>query len=152
MRQEIRETLIETFDFVQEDNQLLDILLKLGEERQVEQGQVLITEGEKANYFYVVLHGNAKVTVSPGISEIKIYTASAGEIIGFSSLVEPRLYKGNVEAMSNMTVLAFDADELLPLFKKHPRLGYLIMYSVSQFLSQRLLHSMFELMASSEVR
>ncbi|MBT5954164.1 cyclic nucleotide-binding domain-containing protein [bacterium] len=141
------EILTKTFDLYPEDSMELGLLCKFGIHRTFRAGYVFINEGEEADKFYVIVTGNVRISVQAGESQVTIYTAQPGEIVGFSSLVEPRLYKGTATAVSTIEVLEFRSSDLQSKMQTYPRLGYIVMYRVSQFLSQRLLHSMFETMS-----
>lgn len=151
MKKGLQNVLKETFDLFPEDEKELQVLAQIGKIKSIPSHTTFIFEGEKANQFYVIVKGNVKIFMEAGQSKVTIYTAQPGEIVGFSSLVEPRLYKGDVQALTDVEVVEFNAADLLSEMRLHPRLGYLVMYRVSQFLTQRLLHSMFETLSLSKV-
>jgi CRP-like cAMP-binding protein len=145
----IKECLTKTFDLYPEDKNELKQLTELGRILKISSGDIFFDEGEKADQFYVILQGNVGIYISAGSQAINLYTARPEEIFGWSSLVEPRLYKGTAKSISDVTVLEFYSPDLLAEMKKNSRLGYLIMYRTSQFISQRLLETTFDLLADS---
>ncbi|MFT5171184.1 MAG: CRP-like cAMP-binding protein [Candidatus Marinamargulisbacteria bacterium] len=147
MKEALLEVLDTAFDLYPEDAAERALLLKLGHVVELKKGAKFIMEGEKADNFYIIVKGNVRITMDAYKTPVTIYTAAAGEMVGWSSLVEPRLYKGNGISDSDVTLLKFETHELRAEMKANPKLGYLVMYRVSQFLSTRLLHSMFELVS-----
>lgn len=132
------------------DKQEIATLGKIGHTVEIPKGKQFIAENESADRFYIILNGRVEITVPSGKDQLTVYKVGAFEMVGWSSLIEPRIYTGNATAVSNTTALSFDADQLLIEMKNNPKLGYILMKKISQFLSQRLLTSMFELLSETE--
>ena len=77
-----------------------------------------------------------------------MYSASTGDILGWSSFVEPRIYKATATVTEDTTLLEFDTRSMLSTMRKDHKLGYIVMQTVSKFLGERFMVSIFKLMSA----
>ena len=75
-------------------------------------GEELFVEGDTAWRFYVIVSGKIKTSLS-AITKDAAYSATAGDILGWSCFVEPRIYKGTATVAEETTLIEFDTKMML---------------------------------------
>ncbi len=130
----------------------LAILAKLVQPVKIPKDIQFVKEGEPANFLYLVTKGHAQVMAPTEHPKIKLYRVSPMDLVGWSSIVEPRIYTGNVITLESSEFLRFEADILLKEMEQNSLLGYAVLKRISEFLSQRLLHSLFDVLSVSATR
>ena len=114
--------------------EVLDIAEKLSHK----EGDLLIQEGDPANYFYVLLKGSVKLSL--GDTGPVVYMArQPGEIIGWSGLIGRDIYSAAGECMEATNLLKFNRDNFLEILKKYPQNEALLFKRLAEMLGNRLL-------------
>lgn len=116
-------------------------LAMLGEEQQFYPEQLLFIEGEHASQFYFLVKGEVDVTLTLGDQEMvftPLSTIPAGELLGWSALIEPRMYTSSAQALKPCRVIAFDGVKLERLAAANPHFCSILMKKVAQTISRRL--------------
>jgi CRP-like cAMP-binding protein len=102
-------------------------------------GEQIMREGDAADAFYIVRAGGvAIVTQVPGRGEITIETLHAGELLGWSWLVEPYRNAFGARAIGTTRVLALDGVCLRGKCEADPALGYELLKLLATVFAQRL--------------
>jgi CRP-like cAMP-binding protein len=102
-------------------------------------GEEIMREGDAADAFYIVRAGGvAIVTQVPGRGEITIETLHAGELLGWSWLVEPYRNAFGARALGTTRVLALDGACLRGKCEADPALGYELLKLLASVFAQRL--------------
>jgi CRP/FNR family cyclic AMP-dependent transcriptional regulator len=102
-------------------------------------GEEIMREGAAADAFYIVRAGGvAIVTPVPGRGEITIETLHAGELLGWSWLVEPYRNAFGARALGSTRVLALDGVCLRGKCEADPALGYELLKLLASVFAQRL--------------
>jgi CRP/FNR family transcriptional regulator, cyclic AMP receptor protein len=99
--------------FTAADDEGLHALAMICEEVAVPSGTVMYREGDKADKLYILVEGQIDIQYTLGSGELRtVDTVAPGELLMWSSLVEP--YKSNavVTAHQNSKLIAVDADKL----------------------------------------
>ncbi len=65
-------------------------------------------------------------------------TSEPGDLVGFDSLIPPRVHNMKAVASEKTELLAFDSDSLLGYLEANPAFGYQFMERLAQMLLQRL--------------
>jgi CRP/FNR family cyclic AMP-dependent transcriptional regulator len=136
----IREGLAETWFFEGLEEAHIDALLGLAREAVYPAGKDIIAEGDPAETFYILLAGVISLKMSAKEhGELVLGTLrKAGEIFGWSALVEGGRSTASAECLEESYVLTFRKKDLEDLFARNPRLGYLFMKRLSILISRRL--------------
>jgi CRP/FNR family transcriptional regulator, cyclic AMP receptor protein len=104
------------------------------------EGVYLFREGEPADRFYVIRDGRASLEVAaPGRGPVVVKTFAAGDVLGFSWLVERhhRLqFDGRV--LAQLRALEFDGTCLRGKCEADPKLGYELMRRFAALASDML--------------
>jgi CRP-like cAMP-binding protein len=104
-----------------------------------EPGQVLFREGEEANTFYIVRHGNVAVEVeTPPQGAVTIQSVADGEILGWSWLIPPYRWRFRAQARTVTRVIALDGRCLREKCEEDHDLGYELLKRFADVVGQRL--------------
>ncbi len=99
----------------------------------------IFREGEPANHFYMIRHGNVQVKVYvPGKSYKTIHTVHSGEVLGWSWLFPPYRWHFDAEAVEVTRAIAFDGVCLRNKCDADHELGYQLMQRFVQMMMERL--------------
>lgn len=125
-------------DFSPEELKRLAIL---GEEQPLSTGQLLFTEGEHAHRLYFLLEGEVDIMLTLGEREVvptPLSTVPAGDVLGWSALIEPHLYTASAQATRPSRVVAFDGSALARDAAATPHFYGTFMKKLAQTISTRL--------------
>jgi len=113
-----------------------------------EPGYYLFREGEKEDYLYIVVEGRVALEIHvPGRGKMRIYTAEAMDIIGWSSItpvVRQRTASASVVLPSRLVRMR--ATQLYKMCDEDHDLGYVVMRRLSNVVASRLLTTRLQLL------
>lgn len=114
--------------------EFMDITIKESHEK----GEFLFSEGDQATHFYTLITGRVKL--STGNTGEKVYTVSrAGELFGWSTLVDRDYYSASAECIEPTVLLKIERDKLYNLLEKYPKNGFLFYKKLAGVLGNRLI-------------
>jgi len=137
--------------FTKQTSEMLKEIANLAEEIHFEDGQQLFFEGEVANRLYIIEDGSVMLTMNLGkggeqeVSQLS--PLGKGEIVGWSAIVEPHVYKLGGYAETSCTLIALEGDELRQLFEENPISGYHFLKKLSEVIGNRLISKCSEVMS-----
>lgn len=112
--------------------------MDISEKLSLNEGKIIFSTGETADYFYVLLKG--KVQLSLGDSGPVVYQVrQPGEIIGWSCLVGRETYSASAECLESTELLRFDQASFLEILSKNPASEALLFKRLATMLGNRLL-------------
>jgi CRP-like cAMP-binding protein len=101
-------------------------------------GAQLFREGDEADTFYVVRHGDIAIeTFVPSRGPVTIETLGAGEAVGWSWLFAPYRWHFDARALSAVRATAFDGACLRGKCEADPAVGYELMGRFAQLMIER---------------
>lgn len=100
-------------------------------------GKVIINEGEHADKFYIIRSGHVALYIDKP-RQITIQTIHDGDILGWSWLIPPYLYRFSAKAVENTRALALDGKCLREKCEKNSDLGYALLKRLVGVLTERL--------------
>jgi CRP-like cAMP-binding protein len=103
-------------------------------------GQYIFSEGEPALHFYILISGRVKLTVGEAGRSVFI-VSHAGELFGWSSLVDREAYSASALCKEPTSVSKIDREAFWKLCTHYPEDGLVFMKRIARFLGQRLLKS-----------
>jgi len=104
-----------------------------------EAGQYLFHEGDPANEFYMVRHGNVALQLNaPGRGTVTFLTVGPGEPVGVSWLIPPYKWTFDAQARELVRAIAIDATCLRNKCEADHDLGYEVMKRFMTILVTRL--------------
>ncbi|MBM3166792.1 MAG: cyclic nucleotide-binding domain-containing protein [Chloroflexi bacterium] len=123
------------------DDKELAKLAPLCHEKTYDAGAALFNQGNKASKLHLCKKGSVDIIVhltEPWGIDVTVHKAKAGEIFGWSSLVEPHIYTASAKCSEKTEVIQIEASDLARLFEENPHLGYVVMANLSAVISSRL--------------
>jgi len=124
-----------------------------------ESGETIFQEGENARDLYGILDGEVELStrfnqqvlktdiqyeesIQTRIETIEknivVDAVGPGEILGWSSLIKPRLLTSTATCTVPTRAFCMSADDLKLIFDRNPQVGYGFMVRLSEIISQRL--------------
>ena len=98
----------------------LAALARIADVVHASEGETIISEGQPARTFYVMDQGNLMVAFKDGRA---LTLHGHGEVVGWSAIIHPTHYTGDVICLTDCTSIAFSASELLRLIQSNVAMG-----------------------------
>lgn len=131
--------------------QVLKALALMSEEREVEAGEVLFEEGDKAKCLMLVVEGSVDITFEGDAGDRFIVdNVLAGQLFCWSSLVEPYEETATAVVRDAGKLVCIKGDELRDLCEADYEVGYRLMLQVGKVLRQRLQSARVQLIGSAD--
>lgn len=110
--------------------------------------EIIFREGEKHDYFYIVLEGKVNVSCYvPGYGSTPFFTAESLDVLGSSSLTPViRQKTGTALVIKPTTLLAFKAKSLMALCESDHDLGFIIMRRLANIVASRMMTNRLHLL------
>jgi CRP-like cAMP-binding protein len=110
-------------------------------------GEFLFREGGPADTFYLLRRGRVALeTFVPSRGACAIETVDAGDVVGWSWLLEPYRWHFDARAVDDVGAVAFDGACLRGKVVDDHELGYELLQRFAQVLVERLDHTRFRLL------
>jgi CRP-like cAMP-binding protein len=121
------------------EDPMLEVIAGCASNVQFGEGEVLFREGDAADTFYLVRHGNVALEMfSPAHGPKLIETVGPGELVGWSWLFAPYRWQFDARALTGVRVTAFDGACLRGKADGDPTLGYALMQCFARVMIERL--------------
>jgi CRP/FNR family transcriptional regulator, cyclic AMP receptor protein len=105
----------------------------------LQSGSLLMREGEPAGSFFLIRHGTVSLQVdAPGRGPLVIQTLHDGDVVGWSWLFAPYRWAMDGRAVSDCSLVVFDAACLRGKVEADHELGYQLMSRFAANLVDRL--------------
>lgn len=115
--------------------------------------EYLFREGESADHFYLLRSGRVRLaTAIPGRAPVVLETIQAGEVIGWSWLFPPYLWRFDAQAIEPVRATAFDGKCLRKKCHDDHDLGYELAMRSAQIMMQRLQATRLQLLDVYDTR
>lgn len=112
--------------------------MEISEKLSRNEGKIIFSTGETADYFYVLLKG--QVQLSLGDSGPVVYLVrQPGEMIGWSCLVGRETYSASAECLESTELLRFDRERFLKILAQNPLSEAMLFKRLAIMLGNRLL-------------
>jgi CRP/FNR family cyclic AMP-dependent transcriptional regulator len=137
--------------FASQNAEMLKQIAMLANEKFVQAGHPIFFEGEVAKTLYLVLEGAVILTMHMGekgdqkVEELE--PLGKGEVIGWSSIVKPHIYKMGAHTSQESRLIAFDGERLRSLFDENPGFGYYFMREIAKVIGDRLISKCVQIMS-----
>lgn len=122
-------------------------LLSISEPFQYKAGHDVFHEGDPSLFLYIVKTGHVAVEVHvPSKGRRTIFTASPGDVFGWSALVEPRIETASARAVEDTEVFAIKGGELMDLCREDAQLGFELYRALAEVIMARLIATRLQLL------
>jgi CRP-like cAMP-binding protein len=111
---------------------------------EIESGEILFREGDKADCVYFVVDGRLDVIKESasgkegGLDRVVLSTLSKGRSIGEMSVIENKPRSATVKARSKATLVALTSEGFDIILEEYPKIGIKILKGISRLLSVNL--------------
>jgi CRP-like cAMP-binding protein len=117
----------------------LHLMVSCASNVRFEGGKYLLREGKDANEFYLIRHGHVTLEIAPpNRKPIVVDTIGEGEILGWSWLLPPYVWKFQARAVDNVRAIALDGKCLRMKCEQNHDLGYELLKRFCGVMSDRL--------------
>jgi CRP-like cAMP-binding protein len=103
-------------------------------------GDFIIREGDKADYFFILIEGSVRVSVGGGEKEVYV-VSHPGEAFGWSSLLDRNYYSASAECLEPTRLHKMERTKLDQLLQAHPEAGAIFYKRIAGMLGHRLVES-----------
>ena len=122
-------------------------LLGVAETFQHKAGADIFHEGDPSLYIYVVKTGHVAVELHvPSKGRRTIFTASPGDVFGWSALVEPRIETASARAVEDAEVLGIKGGLLMDMSREDCELGFEVYRTLASVIMARLIATRLQLL------
>jgi CRP-like cAMP-binding protein len=123
-------------------------LAMAGREQAVSAGEVLFSEGSHAGNLYFLVEGEVEILNRGhgGIEGVALTSLPAGEILGWSAVIEPYIFTATARATRPSRVIVFAGAELEKLIIDD-HLCSVLMKKIAQAIGQRLRDTRIQLLS-----
>ncbi len=129
------------------DAQLLREAQRLASERHFTTGDWIVRDGDPATAFFLVFHGKVALEVATAEKpHLTIQTVGPGEVLGWSWLVPPYLWRLDARALKPTQTLALDAVAFRKVLGAHPAQGFEFLERLLPIVAQRLENTQIQLL------
>jgi CRP/FNR family transcriptional regulator, cyclic AMP receptor protein len=129
------------------DPELAQMATQLATQRRFDTGELIVRDGDPADWFYLIFHG--KVSLEVATSEkprLTIQTVGPGEVLGWSWLVPPYLWRLDARALKPTQALGIDAAAFRTLLTAYPERGFQVLMRLLPIIAQRLENTQIQLL------
>ena len=118
----------------------IEQIAAITQELQIQKGQWLFHESQKATHIYLVKEGAIELVIKvEDTIEIPIAIIRPNDgCVGIGALVEPYLYSLSARCLNDSTLLVIEQSKLNPLMRDDSELAYIIMRNLARKLLDRL--------------
>ena len=121
------------------DERFLKVLSNSCTVLEINEGDVLFHQGERADKFYLLRNGQVSVQVPALVGPtLEIQALSKDEILGWSWLIPPYRWHFQARAMEDSDLLEFDGNAILVHCEEDPKFGYELLKRFAALMSERL--------------
>jgi len=110
-------------------------VLSVGQVRVYNLGEIVFKEGNEAVHIYVVEEGKLDIRTP---EKRTVYSASPGDILGWSALMLPYMRTASGVAVEKSRVVIIDQAKLQEFCERNPSVGYKITRNTGRMIATRL--------------
>lgn len=120
------------------DQEYVNLLTPLFERYSCPSGELVIQQGQPAEYLYLIIEGKVQVTYKPyDGTTITVAHVEKDGVFGWSAVVGSRRYTSSVIAIEALDTFRIHGDELRKLCVTHPEAGREILERIANVVSSR---------------
>lgn len=116
----------------------VDKLAGLAKRVRFERGEILFREGDERHEFYLIVSGMVALEIASPGQTYRVDTLSAGDELGWSSVLMDRGKLFQARALEPTTALMFAGGDLRALCDRDTDFGYAVMLCLLGVVSERL--------------
>ena len=113
-------------------------LAALARQEHFAEGQIIFHEGDEYSIFYLLGEGMVSLELEAADNVLRVQTLYAGDELDWSALLPHAGKHFQARALTPVTALAFEGEQLLATFKRDPQFGLAFMLRLMGVVSERL--------------
>lgn len=113
-------------------------LASIAQKPSFEEGDLMLTAGERSRAFYVLLSGSASVELETSFYTIRVQALAPGDACGWSSLLDDYDTLFQVRAREHCSALCIDGAAMAKLIQEDPALGVKLLRRVLRTVAGRI--------------
>ena len=113
-------------------------LAELATEVHFDAGHIIFHEGDDYSTFYLITEGTVALELQVPDQLLRVQTLFAGDELGWSAVMPHSGMRFQARALTPVSALAFDGEQLLASFKADPAFGLALMLRLMGVVSERL--------------
>lgn len=118
---------------------LFGVMSSFMEEIQIQIGQMIFSQGQSAQFLYILLSGEVQVRYKPYDGPaLTIARIVPGEVVGWSSALGREVYTSSAEVTQNGAAFRIRASDLNHLCDCNPEAGTLLLDRLASVIAERL--------------
>ena len=121
-------------------------LAMTGGEQALAAGEMLFTEGARADQLYFLAEGEMETLLKTDEEDISLSSIPPGEPVGWSALIEPHIYTASARSTRPSTVIAFPRPTLAALLEDD-HFAATLMKKLAELISRRLRDTQVQLLS-----
>ena len=129
------------------DFNIMEEITNICSEKNYTKDTVLFKQGEKAECMYILEKGTINLIIKN--QGTLVYSLSEpGEVLGWSSLVEPGIYTASGVCSTDIKVLKIEREKLNKIFDRFPNTGLNVLRRLGGVFSKRISNAYRDLLSS----
>jgi CRP/FNR family transcriptional regulator, cyclic AMP receptor protein len=133
--------------FADLEAQYTELLVGCASNVRFKAGEYIFREGGEANHFYLIREGKVALEIfAPQRKPIVVDTLDGADILGWSWLLPPYVWKFHAHALETTRAIALDGKCLRTKCEQNHDLGYEIFKRFSQIIARRLEAASYQLL------
>ena len=115
-------------------------LLKITEEREFVDGDVIFSEGDASTELYMLFKGEVEIQIriAPQLGESTVYLVRPFDVFGEFAFVDPKLRSATARCIKNSILGVIERSDFEELIRKFPDIGLNFYKTLVCLLSERL--------------
>ncbi len=113
-------------------------LAALARQEHFAEGQIIFHEGDEYSIFYLLGEGMVSLELEAADNVLRVQTLYAGDELDWSALLPHAGKHFQARALTPVTALAFEGEQLLAAFRQDPQFGLAFMLRLMGVVSERL--------------
>jgi CRP-like cAMP-binding protein len=144
----VQESLLESHPFFEGMAPLhINLIAQYALPAEFQAGQLLIRRSDQANQFYIILDGKVGLEMSASNRNVvPLMTLGAGEVLGWSWLLEPYVWHIDARAMESTRAISLNGEQLRATCEANPELGYQVLKRLIASIADRLMTTRIQML------
>lgn len=138
--------------FAGQDHYMLKEISMISDEIKLDEGEILFKQGDPAFSLYLIQEGGVSLALEfqkngSGIHIERMGSIGKGEVLGWSSMVNPYIYCFDAEITRKAKLIKIEAGALRELMDDNPKYGYYFLKKINEIIGDRLRYKCIQLLS-----
>ena len=120
------------------DKNFIKQFLDISEKETHDEGTFIFHQGDRANFFYILLKGSVKLKIGD-LGHLIHVVDQAGSSFGWSSVMERNFYSSSAECILPTKVIKVEKEKCLRFLAGNPESGMMLFQRFTSMIGERLI-------------